>query len=274
TENRKPENRGYRYNFLYDNCSTRPRDIIEFVVDGKLVWQKENVSSTYRGLLHECNSPWPWSSLGVDLVLGQAADEQITQREQEFLPVYLQHHLDAAKIQDLDGNVRPAIANTIVFPAIAMMDDSAEFFLSPIQCILLLLLFVSLLSVLEFKRHAVYWGVDVLLLSAQGIAGILITILFFFSEHPTVNSNWLLWVFNPIPLLYVPVMIYQRIKQHKDPFQIFQAGWLFLFVVSSAFIPQDLPSEAIWAAVVLLIRSISHLSHDYLIQTKRAHNER
>lgn len=36
--NALPENREYRYNFFYDNCATRPRDMIESQVDGKIIY--------------------------------------------------------------------------------------------------------------------------------------------------------------------------------------------------------------------------------------------
>lgn len=262
-----PENRGYRYNFLYDNCSTRPRDIIASVIDGELQWNDQDSDLTYRKLMHQCNDPWPWSRLGVDLVLGQAADKKISPREQEFLPVYLLDHLNEAVIRNAQGQVRPMVANTTVLKAVRPLDDSKEFFLTPLQCVTVLLVFVLILAYVEIKKHKLYWGVDVLFHLAQGIAGVLIFILFFFSEHPTVNTNWLLWIFNPIPLLYLPVMIYCRVKSMKEPYHVFNAVWLFLFVLASMVIPQDLPIESIYAASVLMIRSMSHVRHDYLSKT-------
>lgn len=263
--NYQPQNRGYRYNFLYDNCSTRPRDIISSVVDGELVWDDKEESKSYRMLMHECNDPWPWSKLGVDLVLGQSADRMITPREEEFLPVYLLNHLDDAQIHDSKGTVRPAVANKVVLQASRPMDMSKEFPLTPSECVVILLLGASILAFIEKKKHRLFWGVDVVLFFAQGVAGVLIFILFFFSEHPTVDSNWLLWCFNPIPLLYLPVMCYLRAKNKKEPFMIVNTVWLLLFgVIACVVVPQDFPSESVCAAVVLVVRSMSHVRHDYL----------
>ncbi len=263
-----PQNRGYRYNFLYDNCSTRPRDIISSVVDGELVWNDKDEAKSYRMLMHECNDPWPWSKLGVDLVLGQTADRMISPREEEFLPVYLLNHLDEAQIHDSKGAVRPAVATKIVLQASRPMDESKEFPLTPSQCVVILLFAATILAAVERRMHRLFWGVDVVLFFAQGVAGVLIFILFFFSEHPTVNSNWLLWIFNPIPLLYLPVMCYLRVKKKKEPFMIVNSVWLLLFVIiACVVIPQDLPSESVLAAVVLMIRSVSHVHHDYLTKT-------
>lgn len=262
TENYKPENRGYRYNFLYDNCSTRPRDIIASVIDGTLVWNDEENTSTYRKLMHGCNDPWPWSRLGVDLVLGQSADAPINAREEEFLPVFLQNHLDKAEIHDAEGHVRPAVAETSVFNAVRPLDETAEFILTPMQCVLVLYGFVLALAFIEWKKHKLYWLVDVVFQLAQGVAGILIFILFFFSEHPTVDTNWQIMFFNPVPLLYLPILIYRRCKHLREPYYVIYGGWLLLSMMVGCMVKQDIPWESILAAGVLLIRSLSNLYYD------------
>ena len=47
-ENMRPENREYRYNFLYDNCTTRARDRIEEAVEGKIIYPEQDTVRTYR----------------------------------------------------------------------------------------------------------------------------------------------------------------------------------------------------------------------------------
>ena len=41
-------NREYRYNFLYDNCTTRARDRIEEAVEGKIIYPEQDTVHTYR----------------------------------------------------------------------------------------------------------------------------------------------------------------------------------------------------------------------------------
>ena len=71
------------------------------------------------------------------------------------------------------------------------------------------ILFAIVLGIayLEIRNKQIYWLWDVLLFGAQGIAGLIIGFLMFFSVHPTVGSNWMFMLFNPIPLLYLPIMI-------------------------------------------------------------------
>lgn len=47
-ENYRPENRVYRYNFFYDNCATRPRDLIEKSIDGTLQYA-DNMTDANTG---------------------------------------------------------------------------------------------------------------------------------------------------------------------------------------------------------------------------------
>ena len=126
-ENYKPENREYRYNFLYDNCATRPRDILEKCVDGEIVYSQDTIQATYRMLLHEFNDRWPWSKLGVDLVLGAEADRLINARQKDFLPSYLMEHFNQAVILDGNGAKRPLVKSVNVDKATFPLDERPEF---------------------------------------------------------------------------------------------------------------------------------------------------
>ena len=67
-ENYQEENRVYRYNYFYDNCSTRPRDIIERCIDGKVVYeQRQDYSPSFRELTHEKTYRHRWATFGNDM---------------------------------------------------------------------------------------------------------------------------------------------------------------------------------------------------------------
>lgn len=262
-ENALPQNRGYRYNFLYDNCSTRPRDMLESVVQGELVWADDDIPATYRSLMHECNTQWPWSRLGVDLCLGQQADQPITPRQKQFLPACLMMHAEGAVIFNPDKRMRPLVRETRIVPAVVKPEYRPEFWLTPMQCACVLLIGVVMLTVCECCMKRLWWGIDTLLELCRGLAGMIIFILFFFSVHPTVGSNWLLWVFNPLPLLYLPFQISRRRKQQKEPWQYARTIMLALFLAVFAFLPQRLPIEVLPVVMALLIRSVRTLYYDF-----------
>ena len=58
--NALPENRIYRYNYFYNNCTTKARDILLGSIDGKVVFNRkidENVS--FRDMIHQCTKNHP-----------------------------------------------------------------------------------------------------------------------------------------------------------------------------------------------------------------------
>ena len=74
TENYRPENRVYRYNFFYDNCATRPRDQIERAINGTLQYADNMTANStgisFRDLLHKYSEGHLWSRFGMDLCMG------------------------------------------------------------------------------------------------------------------------------------------------------------------------------------------------------------
>ena len=112
-ENYQPENRVYRYNFFYDNCATRPRDMVEKAISGKLVYAEDmdtpQQGTTFRDILRQYSAGHLWSRFGMDLCMGSKADEPISRRVQMFVPFYVQSVFSKARIQDEQGGLRPLV---------------------------------------------------------------------------------------------------------------------------------------------------------------------
>lgn len=98
--NLRPENRSYKYDFLFDNCTTRLRDINEKISADSVYYPKIVQQGTkFRELIHiylDSNSQH-WSKLGIDLLLGSRTDAIMSNRQAMFLPDYLLMALDNAK---------------------------------------------------------------------------------------------------------------------------------------------------------------------------------
>ena len=69
-----PQDRIYRYNFFYDNCSTRPRDKIEEAVEERVDYGADmsdtDTDTTFRDLIDRYSKGHPWSRLAMNLCLG------------------------------------------------------------------------------------------------------------------------------------------------------------------------------------------------------------
>lgn len=256
-ENYLPANRVYRYNYFYDNCTTRARDKIEESIQGKVVYPVSDRVVSYRDILHEFTTGSEWSEFGIDLCLGSEADEPIDERKQMFAPFYMLAAARGAVIHRTDTMMPFVRKETKIVDAV--LEDEPAFPLSPMACALLLLA-VTVIIVgrgLYKGRQCLAWNVVMFLL--QGLGGCIIAFLFFFSLHPTVGSNWLLILFNPLPLIYLPWLIGRGIKQQKDPYHVYNAVVLTSFILLMPFLPQEFNLTVLPLALNLLLLSMGHL---------------
>lgn len=239
-ENYLPENRIYRYNYFYDNCTTRARDRIEECINGQVVYPDSVSGKSFRSIVHEFTVGSPWDELGIDLCLGSEADKEIGKRLQMFAPFYMKRYASDAYIVDKTGVRRPLVLEEIKVVDVEPEVAEPGFVLSPMACASLFLALCVLVGWLQWRYRRIWWGWDVLLYAFQGLAGCIIAFLFFFSVHPTVGSNWLLILFNPIPLFYLPVMIYKDVKHKKDAYHVVNLVYLTLFIVILPFVGKNL----------------------------------
>ncbi|MFT7407946.1 MAG: hypothetical protein ACI8YW_001563, partial [Flavobacteriaceae bacterium] len=99
--NFKPENRDYAYDFFYNNCATKIRDLIEdptILPQITKLQKPQNDSSTFRTLLKENLGPNEWSMLGINMLLGSKIDKKIKFKDYQFLPFYLSEQLSNYQI--------------------------------------------------------------------------------------------------------------------------------------------------------------------------------
>lgn len=255
-----PSNRMYRYNYFYDNCTTRARDRIEEVLTDSLFYSKIETGTTYRQWVKRCTEGHPWADFGINLCLGSEADKPLNNRQQMFLPMNLQKAFSQAVV--LRDSTRHNLVLNEKFLLSPIYEDNTPqegFELSPMQTAWGLFLVVLLLSILEWRRRSVWWGIDLLLFSLQGVAGCLIAFLFFCSVHPTVDSNYLLIILNPLPLFFLPTMLYRIRKGKKDPYDVANLIVLTLFIAFLPVIPQKISLVIVPLALILWIRSLLHL---------------
>lgn len=256
------ENWSYRYNFFKDNCTTRARDIIEQAMDGHIVYapSDKNKAISYRSIVHEYTADSPWDEIGQDILLGAEADEPIDGRAQQFVPYHLKNAFSKANIQRTDGTCLPLVQQELQHVSDTAAVPAARHISPTVIAILWLLITAGIVALRWKKKDTGYlWFYDALPLLLQGCMGVIIAYLFLFSSHPTVNSNWLLIIFNPIPLLYLPVALTKAKKRKKDYYHAIATVILLAFCLFAGIIPQDIPTTIILLAWNLLILSAGHI---------------
>ena len=258
-DNTRPEHREYRYNYLTNNCTTKVRDIIERHIDGEVMYHDAE-KKTYRECLHYYTAGHPWAELGDDLLLGAGVDTILTDRNSAFLPERLMDYYAQAKIYDMEGNSRPLLTGPaeVLLQKRDVVPAEPGFPLSPLTTMLCFAGLCLLVMACEVGFKRMIWGYDILVMLAQGLCGLLLTFMLFFSEHPSVDSNWQVWLFNPLPLFCMPWVVWRAIKRQYCLYHLFNFSILLLFLVFSPWIPQNFASVTLPLACVLLTRPLSY----------------
>lgn len=249
--NYKDENKVYRYNCLYDNCTTRARDMIEHSIRGKIKYISGEREMTYREMLHQYSSKYPWAKFGVDLCLGFGADRNISSRQQQFLPDYMMADAEKAQILN-DGFFRPLVAESrnAVVPGVQIIEQ--PFPLNPLPCAFILLTIAVVLMIAEMRRKKVFRIWDTVLMTLTGLSGIFILALMC-SQHPTTSTNLQILLLNPLPLFFIHRL--WRKPQDRLYWKI-SIVLVILFFMGGAL--QDYAEGMTLVALVLLTRCITH----------------
>ncbi len=253
-ENYRQENRTYRYNYFYDNCTTRARDIICSNLNGEIRFpQSKDGYPSFREMVHSMNGDHPWARLGNDLLLGVKADLKTDVKEHQFLPYNLMNDFNKSVIKDNTGAERALVEKSTVIIDSVKTSNEKEFPVRPITCAWIIFSVVVVSVIIEILTRKHFWGFDTTLMALDGLFGIVI-FLMFFSQHPTTSTNLQIFLFNPLPLFYV-YRVAKNAKKHKsDSFWKYAAASLILFFIGGFF--QNYAEGTVVLALSLLVRCI------------------
>ena len=113
--NAKPENRKYLYDFFFDNCATKLRDVTTEVLGSNVNYKDELLQDTFtfRDLIYQKLEFHPWSTFGIDIALGSVIDKKATPKQYTFLPEYVYKGFENAIIVE-KGKEAPIVKQTTV----------------------------------------------------------------------------------------------------------------------------------------------------------------
>tara|TARA_Y100000385_G_scaffold145097_1_gene150685 strand:- start:130 stop:1350 length:1221 start_codon:yes stop_codon:yes gene_type:complete len=205
-ENYKPENREYRYEFFYDNCSSRIRDIISATLGDqlKLTVSADANKYSFRDIIHQYLKNDPWLELGIDLVLGKRIDVIVDNKNLMFLPKYMEEIFDKSTIEI--GNSKKQLIlkrNEIIKNQPKELEKSNITKYSWIIFVLTILLLI-----LKKEKIFDYWSI--INFSTFGILGLLLIFMWIGTDHQATKYNLnLLWA-SPFSLLMVYFIISKK----------------------------------------------------------------
>jgi len=237
--NAQPGNETYRYDYFYNNCSSRVRDVIAQVLGNNLKFDYSFITGqkTIRELTDLCLTQQPWGDLGIDICLGLPMDKTATPYEYMFLPDYLEQCFDHATIRHDSVSV-PAVRSKIeVFTP--RPEEAKASLIHPWWVMGGVLLFMIGLSVYDWRRKKVSVWFDGVLFPVLGLLGVLLFVLWVATDHQAAANNFnLLWA---IPFHLIAILVFRKssrpwLRRYFTGVAVFMA----LLIVTWVFLPQDL----------------------------------
>jgi len=192
--NRLPQNKFYLYDFFFDNCATRVRDVFEDNMKDDLVFASDYKDSlSFRDLLSPYLEEHHWSRFGINLILGSIVDRSATLSETAFLPDYLEIAV-AKATNNIDGEEVPFVKKTSILFTQTDVNTSVNKLLRPGFIFWILFVFAIILLGIELKNKKIYLTFDFIYFLFIGIIGLILFFAWFFTDHTAVVKNWnLLW---------------------------------------------------------------------------------
>jgi len=257
-KNYEPENRLYRYNFVFDNCATRPRDKILATLHGYVKFEEDKEAKTYRQWIGIYVGNDTWLKFGIDLIFGKDADKPTTFTESMFLPEVLMTGFQTAEIHDSNNETRKLISDkTILINKTSEPVIKPQLEVKPFVFSLILLIIGLIISIWDYSRKNYSKLFDSVILIVSGLAGILITYMMFFSIHPLVRNNLnILWL-NPLNIILGIIIWFPKLRTPVFFYGIFNITLLIGALFSFALSNQIFNLAAFPIIVLLIVRSTS-----------------
>jgi len=250
--NAQEQNRYYRYDFLFDNCTTRAGDIVAHNTDSPVVFKNilPKNHPTFRNLIHSYLNAGHqyWSKLGIDILLGAKLDRKVTNHEAMFLPDYLLKGFDSASIS---GHPLVTPPQTILQMPSPLKDKS--FFTPAIVFSLLLVIIVGVSFVKSHWARTVISVFDFLFFFVLGLAGLLLLFMWFGTDHKVCQNNYnLLWA---LPTNVVMAFFVHSKRSWVKKYFAFVFWLSFVLLLTWFFMPQQMNNALLPIIVLIIYRS-------------------
>lgn len=254
--NAQPENRVYRYNFFYDNCSTRPAVLIKHVINGTIAFSDHSKPQTFREMINYCTRNHPWITFGCDIIIGCPADRLTTKEESFFIPEHLKNEYAQAWIIRPDGGKQKLILEEHILTEESVDNEYTDTsFFTPLICCSLFFCVILSITLIEWRKKTYYRWLDCLLFLIAGVAGCIVFFLSFISVHPGMWPNMSLVWLHPLHLIGVILFAVKKLKKAAYYYHFINFVALLLVLPAWYFIPQHLNIAIIPLIASLWIRS-------------------
>ncbi len=248
-----PQNRAYKYDFLYENCATRIRDILPKTLGAayKAGLAPHPQYATFRQSIDNYLRFSPWTRLGIDMLLGRPVDKAADGRTMQYLPDFLRAGIAAStyKGQPVAGKPVQLLPQNVPLQAPAVN-------VPLVLGIALLLLNIVCWAVPKLRPGALAFTRVSLFIS--GLLGCLMLFMWVGTDHGACRQNWnILWA---VPLNVLAAYFSKSLLARYVPF----AGGLTLGALLVHFTGfQELPFTEIGPVLALLLLNYGMVYRKY-----------
>lgn len=255
--NALPENAYYQYDFFFDNCATRLRDVLVAAIGPELSFDAAPPDRSFRRLLDRYLGGARWTDFGMDLGLGLPADRQATAREAAFLPEHLMDFFAAGRLDRGGSAPEPLVTRTVRLtgPADAAWTPEPA---TPWPALLLwgLLLGGVALTVVDVRaRRAGRRVVDGIFFGVLGIAGLAVVFLWFISLHAVTKTNFNLGWALPTHLALAAALVADSSARWIGYYLAATAVLAAVLLAGMPIWPQELPGPAVPLLALITVRA-------------------
>ena len=263
-----PYNR-YRYNYIKNNCSTKIADLLDSVSGGKILYTDTVRFETFREAMRGYHKNYPWYQFGIDVALGNGLEEELSQREELFIPVEFHRH--AAKAFLPDGRPLIKYTNVIYEGRDNAVDGPTSFWLTPLWFSIVVAGISLILMIVFWRKNCIpklWYGIY---FTVVGVAGCLVAFLVLVSSHESTSPNLLIFWLNPLQLI-IPVCLWWR----RLRYAVNAVMWLNVAAVGMLLVlmPVFDKGQAGQAGLLILMATDVALAAYYLWKTYHSHNKK
>ncbi len=254
SENLRPENISYRYDFFHDNCASRVRDIIFAATGDSLVMPAQSSVKSFRQLVDPYQKVLPWLDLGADMLLGLPADRKASVTDEMFLPIYLRDNLAEIYLYR-DGTLQP-MAEPVITVVEMPPPPAGQPPWVPHAVLWLLFLAVALITLFITNRR-VQTVTDIIIFTLYSAIALLLLFTNLISDHAALHFNlFLLGINILIPFVAVMLLAGKRITGLCRLAVIVSASWLPVSLIAG----QGIHAALIPVVLIIMVRLCRHCS--------------
>jgi len=199
----KPENRNYRYDYYLNNCSTRIRDALDIAFDGALSSRTKTIPANlnFRDQTRRLTQMQFWYYLGLELGLGYPVDREVSRWDEMFIPMVVADELAAMSLETGTTGNSLVTVDQMLFKTTNPEPSAAP--ASTWLRYLALGLLVTGLAWLSGKFMPPVWlaGLTQAWILISTTIGLLLAVLWLFTDHEVASVNANLLLFNPLVIV-------------------------------------------------------------------------